>query len=181
MPTALLLVDIQNDYFPGGALPLVEMEAAAANAARLLEHFRAHDRTIVHIQHLSVRAGATFFLPNTRGAEHHATVAPRTGETVLQKNFPNAFRATALQEILAGAGIRSVVIAGAMSHMCIDATTRAAWDLGYECSVAHDACATRDLVFDERRIEAAKVHGAFMAALGSPYARVAPTRAILTE
>ena len=70
------------------------------------------------------------------------------------------------------AGVEELVICGAMSHMCIDATTRAAFDHGFPCTVIHDACATRDLVFEGLTIPAAQVHGAFMAALGMRYARV---------
>ena len=66
-----------------------------------------------------------------------------------------------------------------MSHMCIDATTRAAVDFGFPCTVIHDACATRDLVFGGLTIPAAQVHGAFMAAL-APYARVLSLEEYLT-
>ena len=175
MTTALVLVDIQNDYFPEGAMELVDMTRAADNAAQLLAQFRARGAPIVHIQHLSVRPGSTFFLPGTRGAEHHASVYPVDGEAIVQKNFPNSFRATALLETLQRIGAEALLIVGAMSHMCVDATTRAAFDLGYSCSVAADACATRDLVFNATTIAAAHVHGAFMAALSAPYARVAST------
>jgi nicotinamidase-related amidase len=172
MKTALLLVDIQNDYFPGGALELVGMEAAAAKAGELLRACRRLDWPIFHVQHLARRPGATFFLPGTSGAEIHPAVKPLPGETVLTKNYPNSFRETGLTELLRSAGIDDLVIAGAMSHMCIDATTRAAADLSFRCTVVHDACAARDLVFDGEVIPAAQVHGAFMAALGMLYARV---------
>ena len=65
-----------------------------------------------------------------------------------------------------------MVICGAMSHMCIDATTRAAFDFGFNCAVIQDACATRNLEFGGQTIAADQVHGSFMAALGSVYARV---------
>jgi nicotinamidase-related amidase len=172
MKQALLLVDIQNDYFPGGRMELVGMEAAAAQAQRLLTAFRQRQWPTYHIQHVSLRKGAPFFLPKTSGVEFHASIAPRPGETVIEKHFPNSFRETGLKEILEVAGIEEIVICGAMSHMCIDATTRAAADLGFACTVIHNACASRDLVFGEMVIPAAQVHGAFMAALGSYYAKV---------
>jgi nicotinamidase-related amidase len=68
-----------------------------------------------------------------------------------------------------------------MSHMCIDATTRAAFDLGFKCSVAEDACATRALEFGGRALPARDVHAAFMAALASPYAKVASTDACVAS
>jgi len=172
MNQALVLVDIQNDYFPGGAMELVGMEAAAERAAAVLAHFRAQGWPIFHIQHVSTRPGATFFLPDTRGVEHHPGVAPRQGETVVRKHYPNSFPESTLRDGLEAGGAQQLVICGAMSHMCIDATTRAAFDLGYGCSVIADACATRDLVFNGETIAAASVHAAFMAALASPYARV---------
>ena len=177
MTTALVLVDIQNDYFPGGKMSLESMDAAAANAARLLAAFREQRLPIVHVRHLSVRPGATFFVPGTDGAEIHAAVAPRAGEAVVAKNFPNAFRATDLEPRLRAAGVDHVVIAGAMSHMCVDATTRAAFDHGFKCTVAEDACATRDLEFGGRTLPARDVHAAFMAALAVPYAKIARTEA----
>ncbi len=172
MNRALLLVDIQNDYFPGGKMELAGMAAAAAQAQKLLEEFRRRHWPTFHIQHVSVRKGAPFFVPGTPGVEIHASIAALPGETVIEKHFPNSFRDTGLQEALAAAGIKDLVICGAMSHMCIDATARAAADLGFNCTVIHDACATRDLSFGDLVIPAAQVHGAFMAALTTLYARV---------
>ena len=176
MKTGLVLVDIQNDYFPGGSMELVSMESAAETAARILGEFRASRNPVYHIQHLSVRPGATFFIPGTEGAETHASVAPADDEPVIQKNFPNSFRDTALLDRLRDDGVEHLVICGAMSHMCIDATTRAAFDHGFSCTVVSDACATRDLRFEERTIAAKDVHAAFMAALSVPYASVVTAR-----
>jgi nicotinamidase-related amidase len=172
MNQALLLVDLQNDYFPGGKLELVGINQAAAQAQTLLAEFRRRQWPTYHIQHVSVRQGATFFLPGTPGVEIHELIAPLPGETVFEKQFPNSFRDTALKEMLAAAQVQELVICGAMSHMCIDATTRAGADLGFACTVIHDACATRDLRFGDLLISAAQVHGAFMAALAAFYARV---------
>jgi nicotinamidase-related amidase len=172
MNVALLLIDLQNDYFPGGAMELADMTRAAAKARDLLAACRQARRPIFHIQHLALGPGATFFRPGTPGAEIHESVRPRSGEPVILKHFPNAFRDTGLLETLKNAGVEEVIICGAMSHMCIDATTRAAFDSGFTCTVIHDACATRDLAFQGLTIPAAQVHGAFMAALGMRYARV---------
>jgi nicotinamidase-related amidase len=172
MNTALLIIDIQNDYFPGGAMELVGSDAAAECAAQVLDAFRSKGLPVVHVQHLSTRPGATFFLPGTRGAEIHERVAPRAGETVISKHYPNAFRETTLLEHLRGRDIGRLVIVGMMTHMCIDTTTRAAADLGFECVLVHDACATRDLSFGGRMVPAATVQGAFMAALDGLFAKV---------
>lgn len=181
MTQALILVDIQNDYFPGGTMELSGMDAAAANARAVLDAFRGAAAPLFHIKHLAVKPDATFFVPGTHGAEHHEVVAAVTGEPVIEKNFPNSFRATGLERALRDAGIEQLVIVGAMSHMCIDATTRAAFDLGFQCTVIEDACATRDLVFKNKTIEATAVHSSFMAALAAPYAAVVSTKEFLAR
>jgi nicotinamidase-related amidase len=165
-------VDIQNDYFPGGKMTLAGMEAAAGKAGKLLGVYRANKWPTFHIQHIANYEGAAFFLPDTKGAELNPAIAPLAGETIIQKHFPNSFRETVLLDALKSAGVEQVVICGAMSHMCIDATTRAAADLGFSCVLIHDACATRDLVFGDTTVQAADVHASFMAALGSAYAQV---------
>lgn len=172
MKAALILVDIQKDYFPGGRMELVGMKEASENAREMLRFFREKKWPIFHIQHIAVKDGATFFLPNSVGMEIHENVTPISNEPVIQKHHPNSFLNTKLHEELLKAGIESVVICGAMSHMCIDATTRAAADLGFQCTVVHDACATKDLTFGGKAVPADMVHGAFMAALQSVYAKV---------
>jgi nicotinamidase-related amidase len=179
MSDALVLIDIQNDYFPGGKMELVGIEQAAKNARGLLQEFKRRERLVVHIQHISTHPGATFFLPGTSGAETNLTVSPEKGEPVITKHYPNAFRETSLLEVLRAARIEGLTICGAMSHMCVDASVRAAFDLGFRCIVAEDACATRDLVFRDRTVKAADVHAAFMAALSARYASVVLTREIL--
>ena len=173
MSRALVIIDIQRDYFPGGAQPLVEPETAAANAKRLLTAFRDSGELIVHLQHVWDAPDATFMRPGTDGIEIHEDVAPESDETVLRKSQPNGFVGTALERELRGHGVEELVVAGMMSSMCVDATVRAAVDLGFTATVVHDACAAPDLTFDGETIPGATVHGAFMAALGDGYARLA--------
>ena len=179
MKKALILIDLQNDYFPGGNMELVDTEKAANNAQLLLNGFRRENLPIVHIQHISVRPGATFFLEGTHGVEIHEMVTPKQGENLVIKNYPNSFRDTSLLENLKNNKIEDLVICGAMSHMCIDATTRAAFDFGFNCVVVEDACATKDLVFKGKTIKASDVHASFMAALSVPYAQVLTTNETL--
>ena len=180
MKTALILIDIQNDYFPGGRMEREGSLAAAAQAGRLLDFFRQQGWPTVHIQHVSTRPDATFFLPGTDGLDFHPSLRPLPGETVIVKHFPNAFRATSLLEHLQGLTIESLVICGMMTHMCVDATTRAAADLGYPVRLAADACATRALVYSETKVPAQHVHAAFLAALKS-YGKVLKTQEILEQ
>lgn len=172
MKQALIIVDMQNDYFPGGKMELTGIEEAAKNARHVLELFRARNLPIFHIQHLSDRAGATFFLPNTDGVEIQENVSPRKGEHLVQKNFPNSFRDTSLNKQLQNLNVEKVIVCGAMTHMCIDSTVRAAFDFDFRCLVVSDACATRKLEFGGVAIEAQQVHAAFIAALSNTFAQV---------
>ena len=179
MARGLVIVDIQNDYFPGGGHPLVGPEAAAAAAARLLAGFRSAGDPVYHIRHVWDEPEATFMRPGTPGVEIHETVAPEDGETVISKQYPNSFRETQLEAQLKEAGVDEVVVCGMMTSTCVDATVRAAVDLGFEATVAHDACATTDLEFDGQVVPAASVHAAFLAALADDYASVVPTDEIV--
>jgi nicotinamidase-related amidase len=172
MRTALLLVDIQQDYFPNGRMEVVGANEAALAAQKLLDHFRKKNLPLVHIQHIAARSGATFLLPNTEGIHFCESVKPFPSEMVIKKHFPNSFRDTGLDEYLRTNAIEELVICGMMSHMCIDTTVRAAFDKGYACTVAHDACATRNMVFNGIDIPAKYVHGSYMAALGAVFAKV---------
>lgn len=171
MNQALLLVDIQNDYFPGGAMELPGSVEAGIRAGELLRFFRRKSLPVVHIAHISARPEAAFFLPGTKGVQIHESVAPLEGETVFSKHYPNSFRETPLLEHFRQRRISRLVIAGMMTHMCIDTTTRAAADLGFQCLLAHDACATRSLSFGGVNIPAEHVQMAFLAALNGPFAK----------
>ncbi len=178
---ALVLIDVQNDYFPGGKWPLSGIESAADNAARLLEAARAADDLVVHVRHEFPTADAPFFAPGSDGAKTHPKVRGLDGEPAVLKHHVNAFRETDLEAILDRHGIEEVVVCGAMSHMCVDAGARAASDLGYACVVVHDACATRDQEFEGTVVPAADVHAAFMAALRFGYAKLVSTEEYLAE
>nr|WP_314579863.1 cysteine hydrolase family protein [uncultured Pseudomonas sp.] len=177
--SALIVVDIQNDYFPGGKWPLVGVDAAADNAARIIQATRESGDLVVHIRHEFTSEDAPFFTPNSEGAKLHPKVLNKADEPVVLKHFVNSFRETELKQILDQHGIEELVVIGAMSHMCVDGITRAAADMGYKVKVIHDACASRDLEFNGTTVPAAHVHAAFMAALGFAYAEVISTEALL--
>ncbi len=172
MNKALLLVDIQNDYFPGGAMELEGSMEAGMKAEELLRACREAGMPVIHMQHVSVRPGATFFLPDSDGVHIHKWVTPLENETVIQKHFPNSFRETTLLEHLRSHGIEALVIAGMMTQMCIDSTTRAAADLGFACELAHDACAARTVSFDGKSVPVEHVQTAILAALNGLFAQV---------
>jgi len=172
---AVVVIDIQNDYFPSGKWPLVGIEAAADNAARVIEAARRAGDLVVHVRHEFAMPNPPFFEAGSEGAQIHSKALNAPGEPVVLKNNVNAFRATELKDILDRNGIDEVVIVGNMSHMCVDAATRAAADFGFKTIVIHDACATLDLEFNGVKVPAAQVHAAFMAAFAFAYATVHST------
>ena len=173
--TALIIIDLQNDYFgsiKGAKWQLDKTEEAAQNALKILTKCREKNMKIVHVRHEFESEEASFFTPNSNGSKIHESLTPKEDETQVLKHNVNAFKDTNLKAILDESNIRNVIILGAMSYMCIDAVTRAASDFGYKCFVAHDACATSDIEFNGTKIEAKTAHATIMAALSFAYANV---------
>jgi nicotinamidase-related amidase len=177
----LLIIDIQNDYFEGGKNPLEGPMEAAMNAKVILDKFRESHLPVIFIQHLSTRPDSTFFIPGTTGAEIHHLLKPRENEKIIEKHFPNSFIETNLYEYLKILGTTDLVICGMMTHMCVDATVRAAKDFGFNCTLIGNACATKDLEILSEKVEAFQVHHAFLAALNYFYAKVTDTINYLSE
>lgn len=179
MKKALILIDIQNDYFPGGRFELNQPDAAAQNAQRVLAYFRKKGLPIFHVQHINMNPGAPFFIADTVGVNIHTLVLPFPGERVIVKNTPDSFFNTDLLPLLNELGIEQLVICGMMSHMCVDTTVRSAKRLGFAIELLSDACATRDLLWENAPIPAELVHAAFMAALQNTFADVKDTMTFL--
>ncbi|HSO97982.1 MAG TPA: cysteine hydrolase family protein [Solirubrobacteraceae bacterium] len=172
MSRGLLLIDIQRDYFPGGRHPLVGSDRAADAAASVLAVFRAGSEPVLHVQHAWEEPDAAYLKPGTPGFAHDDRVAPAEGESVVIKRLPNAFAGTDLERRLRGNGIDQLMVAGMMSSMCVDATVRAAVDLGFAVTVIGNACAAPDLEHAGVHVPGEHVHAAFMAALADGYAEV---------
>jgi nicotinamidase-related amidase len=179
MKTALLLIDIQNDYFPNGRLQLEKSTEACQKAQEVLQAYRAKQMLILHIRHISTHTDAKHLLPCTKGVEFHPNVQPTKNETIITKHYPNSFKDTNLLNQLTKNHVKHLVIAGMMTHMCIDATVRAAYDLGFSCTVLSDACATKNLEFNNMLIPAQTVHNAFLAALQPLYSDVITVKELL--
>lgn len=175
MNTALLCIEIQKDHFPSGKNPLERSQEAAAKAQQALQAFRDKKRTIIHVQHISTQPDASFMLPCTKGAEFFETVQPLKNETIIKKHYPNSFKDTQLLNHLIKNQINHLLICGMSTHLSIDATVRAAHDLGFSCTVLHDACTAHSLEFNHNPISAQQVHHAFMAALQYGYAAITNT------
>lgn len=177
--TALLLVDIQNDYFPNGLYPLVNAEEALSNAKVLLNFFRKMELLVIHVKHESQNKDSKFFIPNTTGCEIHQDLTPTESEKIVIKHRPNSFMNTNLHEILKMNMIDNLIICGMMSQHCIDTTVRAGSEF-YNIFLIHDACATRDLIFQGEVIKAEIVQKTFMAALQG-FSTVISTSELINE
>lgn len=168
--TALLIIDIQKFYYPGGGYALVNPEAASLNAQKLLTRFRERKMLVIHVRHNAKTNG-----------EIHEHVKPLPGEKVISKNFANSFRDTDLLEFLKKNKVKRLVLCGMQTHMCLEAAARAAADLGFSCVVVGDACATRDLEYKNRVVKAADVHFSTLASLSGSYANVVDTKSFMKE
>jgi len=164
---ALLIIDIQDFYFPGGKSSLVEPEIAAANAALLLEKFRKDKMPVIHVRHNA-----------ESGAEINALVKPVAGEKIISKDEVNCFLNTDLSDYLKANHIKNLVICGMQTHMCVEAATRAASDLGFNCLLIHDACATKNVTFGDKTVKAEDVHNSTLATLKN-YAQIKSTQEYL--
>ncbi|NML21700.1 cysteine hydrolase [Pseudoflavitalea sp. G-6-1-2] len=178
---ALLIVDIQNDYFPGGRHTLVGAEDAAQNAKTVLAHFRKKGLPVIHIQGLATDKEATFFLPNTDGVKINQAVLPAKGEKLITKHYPNAFRETGLLAYLKENHIQKLTIMGMMTHVCIDATVKAAKDYGFDCTVVSDACATLDVEIQGKKVAAEAVQQSLLGAMEFYYATIKTTSEVVSE
>lgn len=168
--TALLIVDIQDFYFPGGRVQLENPEMAGMNAGLLLNQFRNHGFPVYHVRHQ--------FEP---GGEIHAYVEPMEGEPVITKQQVNAFLDTDLLSLLRKDSVEQLVICGMQTHMCVEAAVRAAHDYGFKCILAEDACATRALQYQEMIIPARNVHYSTVSSLEGTYATIVTTEAFLKD
>lgn len=181
MSIALLLLEIQNDYFPNGRIPLEKSLEVSAKAQMVLRAFRDKKLPVIHVQHISTHPNAACLLPCTKGAEFYSAVAPVKGETIIKKHYPNSFKDTQLLNHLIKNQINHLLICGMMTQSTIDATTRAGHDLGFSCTVLEDACAAHQLEFHNNIIPTQQVHQAFLAAFIPGYANVINTRDYLEK
>jgi nicotinamidase-related amidase len=167
--TALLIIDVQDFYFPGGDVELVNPQAAADNAALLLAYFREKGMPVIHIKHESKTQ-----------SDIQSTVKPIEGEKIFTKKEVSAFNGTGLYDYLKGLGVNNLIICGMQTHMCVEGAVRAGYDLGYTVTLIHDACATRNLKWGDEVIPAKMVHLSTLATLKA-YAKVISTSEFLTD
>ena len=171
MREALLIIDVQNDYFPGGTNELVHPYKAEQRIRELIADSRAVGRPAIYIQHFNP-PDDYFFLEGTKGAEISDRIRPEEGDKVIVKRYPNSFLETELDAYLKSLQVDTLIVCGMMTHMCVDTTVRAAMDYGYQVKLAADVCATMDLNLNGEIIPAETVHKAFVAALDGVFAEI---------
>ena len=159
---ALLIIDIQNFYFPGNGKGLSNAEGASLAAKEVLNIFRERKQLVVHIRHKS-----------NKGFEIHRNVAPLPEEKVITKQEVNCFYKTDLLAYLKSKEINRLIIIGMQTQLCLEGAVRAAHDYGFECFVVSDACATRDVDFADKTVKAEDVQTAILSAItDGKYAKV---------
>lgn len=179
--SALVIIDVQNDYFPGGVNELTDVVKAGENCRKALDFFRNQNLPVFFIQHVNDAPQPTFFAPGSRGVEIYDKIKPQTGESVIVKHAPSSFYGTSLAAELEEKGITHLVIVGMMTHMCVDTTVRAAKDYGYEMTVLSDACATKPACWNGEEVPAEQVQNVYMASLAEGFAQVVTTEAWLQQ
>jgi len=180
MKKALIVIDMQNDYFKNGTMELKAIDEVLIQINKLINYARIREYKIYFIQHFSLKKEAVFFVPNTKGVELHKDLDIQN-DMIIEKNYPNSFRDTNLQNELKKENINELIICGAMTHMCIDTTIRAGFDLGYKIDLVSDGCTTKDLIFKEEIVKADQVQKSYLSALGSVFCTIKDTEYILDE
>ena len=170
--SALIMIDFQTTYREG-VMKLENVEPAIAEGAKILARAREAGIPIFHIQH-DAGAGSPYDVNDRIGAIAEE-VAPASGETVIVKNYPSAFVGTELQKQLEATGVKDLVLAGFMTHMCVNSTARSAFNLGFRPTIVAATTATRDLPgLDGAVVPAATLQSASLAAVADLFAVVKP-------
>ena len=175
MNCALILIDIQNDYFEGGKSELNHPIETANNAKIILNFFRENNLPVFHVQHINMGNKAKSFLQESIGVEINDLVTPNKNEKVFIKHVPNGFFETGLAKTISDNSIGHIVVCGMMTHMCIDTTVRHAKDLGLIVTIIEDACTTKNLIWKGYTIPAKIVHATYMASFDGMFAKVMTT------
>ena len=179
MGKALIIVDVQKDYFEGGRNELVGAKEATKKIKYLIDAFRAKNEPVIYVKHINNKPGATFFIAGTDGIEVSDLITPESTDLIVEKHSPNSFLGTSLQEHLVDMKIKKLVICGMMTHMCIDTTVRAAKGLEYEITVVEDACATKNLVWNGEIIPADYVQKIYMSSLNGSFANICQAKEVI--
>ncbi|WP_256666386.1 cysteine hydrolase family protein [Pseudomonas sp. FSL R10-2964] len=176
--TALLVIDFQQEYFTG-RLPIPDGQKALNKTRELIAFADKARIPVYQIQHIAP-AGSAVFALDGEGVKFHPQMLPRAGDTVLQKTTVSVFGSTELDRLLKEKGIKTVIIAGLMTHACVAGGARDAAPLGYQVVVASDASATRSITrADGSSIDANSLHRAALASVEDTFGDVMTTAQIV--
>lgn len=179
--TVILIIDLQNDYFPDGKFPLFNIQSVSENSQEILLAARKHNIPVIHVWHEFLTKDAPFFIKGTEGVKINGKLKPEEGEAVINKNYPNAFRDTELKSLLDRHHYKHIIVVGAMSQMCVDATVRAGLDFGYQITVIQDAVASKEIEFNAINIPAETVQATMMWILSFAGASLMTTQEFLSR
>lgn len=169
--STLVMIDCQNTY-RAGIMQLTGVEDAIVECRKLLQMARNLNVPVFHVQH-DAGVGSPYDVRAEIGAIS-SEVAPVPGEPVITKNYPNAFVQTDLDQQLKAVGTRQIILAGFMTHMCINSTAHGGFNLGYAVTVVASATATRPLqAADGKILTAQQVQDAAIASTRDLYAAIA--------
>ena len=175
MKRALLVIDVQNEYFPGGALPVTHPEGSLGKITEAMDGAAEAGVPIVVIQHGTDDQGAKAFVRGTRGWRLKGEVEVRKRATVIEKTLPGSFTGTNLEAWLRENGVDTIVITGYMSQMCCDTTARQAVHLGFGVEFLGDATGTLDQANSAGRVSAEELHRAILVTQQSRFSKVLAT------
>lgn len=175
--TALLVIDFQNEYF-SGKMPIPDGKKALDNAKRLIALADLRKMPVYHVQHVTP-AGAPIFAEDGSTVAFHPDIQPAAHHKVVKKSNVSVFQGTDIDAQLKAAGIKTLLIAGLMTHACVSGAARDAAPLGYEVIVAADAAATRDIDLADGVVGHAELHRASLATIADTFGAVMNTGAIL--
>jgi nicotinamidase-related amidase len=175
--TALLVIDFQNEYF-SGRMPIADGMAALRNTQRLVAQADRAGVPVFHIQHVTP-AGSPVFAEDGDTVQFHSELQPAPHHAVVKKSQVSAFQGTDLDQRLKAAGVKTLIVSGLMTHMCVTGAARDAVPLGYSVIVPDDACATRDLDGPAGLVPHAELHRSALAAVADAFGDVMSTGRVL--
>jgi nicotinamidase-related amidase len=174
MKEALLVIDVQNEYFTGH-LPVTFPEGSLANILRAMDTAHASHIPVVVIQHANHAVDAPAFGYNTPGWELHPGVAQRPRDVLIEKTLPGSFTGTNLDRWLMDHAIGTVTIAGYMTQMCCDTTARQAFQRGYAVRFLSDGTGTLSVTNSAGTISDRDLHRAILVTQQMRFSRVMST------
>lgn len=177
--TAVIVIDIQNEYFAGGKMPIPDGMKALQNSKRLVEFAHKHGMLVFFVRHEGAADGP-LFAKGSRFAEFHKDLQPGKNDRVITKATPSSFVGTDLKQQLDSLGIKQLIVTGLMTHMCVSSTARDAVPLGYSVIIPEDATATRDLAtWDNKVVDHKVLQQSALTGVADVFAEIKTTDAVL--